>query len=70
MAEIVTLFQETPLEFVRKNGPTLTHEVALRFNMDVQTALKAMKHLENHGLAKSRRVSFEHGAGYEWTVNQ
>jgi hypothetical protein len=59
---------ETPLEFIRRNGPTLTHEIALRFGMDQREALKVMKGLQRSGQAKSRRVAFDYGAGLEWTI--
>ena len=68
MGEVVTIYHETPLEFVARNGPTLTNEVAFRFSWYVADALRTMKALEAEGKVKSRRVSFDVGAGYEWTV--
>ena len=68
MAQIVSINCETPLEFVTRNGPTLTHEIARRFGTDIKTALQIMKALERRGLVQSRRVAFEHGAGLEWSL--
>lgn len=66
IGEVVRISEETPEEFVRRNGPTLTHEVAYRFGIAVDEALKVMKRLEKDGKVSSRRATFTHGAGYEW----
>ncbi len=49
MAEIVTINRETPVEFLRRNGPTLTPEIAQRYGMDVKRALEMMKAFEDAG---------------------
>ena len=65
---IRSINSETPAAFVKRNGPTLTHEIGIRFGLDVREALKVMKKLERAGEVKSRRVAFDYGAGLEWTV--
>jgi hypothetical protein len=72
MAEIVSINRETVPEFIRRNGPTLTHEVAARFCIDQKTALATLKGLQEMGHLASRRVRYcggdqaGSGAGYEW----
>lgn len=66
LENVTQISAETPLQFVRRNGPTLTHEIGIRFGMRVNDALRTMKALERAGSVTSRRVAFEHGAGLEW----
>jgi DNA-binding Lrp family transcriptional regulator len=68
MTEIVTISRETPLEFIRRNGPTLTWEVANRFSLDQREALKIMKALEKTGAIKSKRVAYDIAAGKQWEM--
>jgi DNA-binding MarR family transcriptional regulator len=67
MSSISTISRETPVEFVRRNGPTLTSEIGFRFGLRVQDALRTMKTLERAGSVTSRRVAYAQGAGLEWT---
>lgn len=71
MAEIITINRETVPAFLKRNGPTLTHEVASRFCLTQKVALEALKGLEEMGHVQKRRVSFggdgQAGQGYEWT---
>jgi hypothetical protein len=61
-------WNETPIDFLRRNGPTLTHEFAMRFGLDRDDALIELKRLERAGELTKRRVAFSYGAGYEWKV--
>jgi predicted ArsR family transcriptional regulator len=67
MSAIATISRETPVEFVKRNGPTLTSEIGFRFGLCVQDALRTMKALERTGCVTSRRVAYAQGAGFEWT---
>jgi hypothetical protein len=71
MAIIVKMHNETPVAFIRRNGPTLTIEVAQRFGMDRRIALKMLRRLERAGEIRSRRIALSSpaaGTGLEWTV--
>jgi hypothetical protein len=72
-AEIIRLCPpETLLEFIQRNGPTLTSEAAQRFATDQCEILKLLKAFERQGYLKSRRVSIHRlrsgSAGLEWSA--
>lgn len=70
-AQIVRLNSEDPAAFIKRNGPTLTREVAYRFGLEMDAALAWLKRLERAGAIKGRRVAITRagsGAGYEWTA--
>lgn len=69
-AQIVTLFHETPLQFVQKSGPKLTAQIACRFCWTLAGAMKAMRALEEAGLVTCRKVVFREplSAALEWTA--
>jgi len=58
---------ETVLEFVGRNGITLTHEVAGRFGMTQRRAFDALNDLYRQQKIDRRRVNFHRTSiGYEW----
>jgi len=74
MGELIILgdsspLSETPLEFVRRNGPTLTHEIQYRFGLrHAKDAYELMVKLRRKKLVTSKRVTHEFGASLEWKV--
>jgi hypothetical protein len=65
--------REEPLDFIRRNGTTLTREVAQRFARDHRNTLRLLRALEREGKVTSALVPvYESGAGkgLAWTATQ
>lgn len=67
MSVVAKIFNESILDFVRREGPVTTAAVSYRFGMiDLRDARKALRNLERNGLITSKREVFDYCAMNVW----
>jgi Mn-dependent DtxR family transcriptional regulator len=68
MSQVITAFEETIVNFIRREGVVSTASVACRFGLDMRDARRELNRLHKGGLITSQREIFDYAAMNGWQI--